>query len=430
MAAMERNQMNYLDTMTKRKMIAQLTHPEELAEHLEGGKRTAYIGFDPTAGSLHVGSLLALMGLRRWQQAGHRAIALIGGGTVMVGDPSGKSNLRQMLDEATIASNTAKIRSQIGAFVDLEDHERGLLVDNAEWLRKLNYLDFLREIGPHFSVNRMLTAECYKQRLEKGLSFLEFNYMLLQSYDFLHLFRHYNCTVQFGGDDQWSNMLGGMELVRRLGTRGLPEQKGDDTTQAFCMTMPLLTTSDGKKMGKTESGAVWLDPDLTTPYQYYQYWRNVEDQVVAHCLFYFTELPPEEIKALTTVEGAQINRAKEVLAYHCTELCHGKSAADSARETAKGLFKEGFANLGAEPSFPLDLATIGDGIGIIDLLLKIKVVSSKSEARRLIEQNGLMVQGRKVTDQQAVVIPEDFDDQGYLLIKRGKKHYYRCIITN
>lgn len=405
--------LGFLDLMRERDQLAQVTHPEELAEHLASAQRTAYIGFDPTAISLHVGHLLAVMGLRRWQQAGHRVIALVGGGTVLVGDPTGKTEMRQMLEAEQIASNVAAIKGQLGKFLDLSDPAKGLMVNNADWLRPLNYLEFLREVGPHFSVNRMLTAECFKQRLEKGLSFLEFNYMLLQSYDFLHLYREHACTVQMGGDDQWSNMLGGMELVRRLASG-----------QAFCFTFPLLATSDGKKMGKTEKGAVWLDSDLTPPYDYFQFWRNIDDAMVRRCLLNFTEMPVDEIDELTREGGSAINVAKERLAFEATKLNHGATAADDCRATARKLFA-GDSGGGNEPEFTLGRTVFGEGMNVVELLCVTKIFDSKGEVRRLIQQNGLALNGEKVTDAGYVVPQSTLDGPDGCLVKKGKKHYYR-----
>ena len=411
--------MGFIETLRERGLIAQITHEDELREHLKEAPRTAYIGFDPTAASLHVGSLLQIMTLRRWQQAGGRVVALVGGGTVMVGDPTGKSELRQMLTPETIAGNMVGIKKQLEHFIDFSSPSRAIMVNNYDWLGKLNYLEFLREIGPHFSVNRMLTAECFKQRLEKGLSFLEFNYMLLQSYDFLHLYRHEQCTLQMGGDDQWSNILAGMELVRRLAGG-----------KAFCLTTPLLTTSDGKKMGKTEKGAVWLDGSLTSPYEYFQYWRNVEDSVVGNSLAYFTELPMTEVNRLAALTGAGINEAKKVLAFEATRLLHGKEAAEQAAAAAQKLFSGGDGAGGNEPEVLLAASEFGDGMGVLDLLVKAKVVPSKAEARRLVEQGGLAINGEKVDDIHGKIVRSDFKDESGCLIKKGKKHYFRLRLSN
>lgn len=411
--------MGFLEVMRERGLIAQITHEEELTEHLASGPRTAYCGFDPSADSLHVGSLLPIMGLRRWQAAGHRVIALVGGGTGLIGDPSGKTEMRQMVDESGLQKNLAGIRAQLERFIDLKDPRRGIMVDNADWLKELKYLPFLRDVGRHFSVNRMLAAECFKQRLEKGLSFLEFNYMLLQSYDFLHLYRTQSCSVQLGGDDQWSNMLSGVDLVRRL-TGG----------KAFCVTMPLLTTTDGRKMGKTEKGAVWLDANKTSPFEYYQYWRNIEDAMVEPCLRYFTDLSVEEIRQLASLRGAAINDTKKKLAWECTRIAHGEVAANEAQESAGRLFgggAPGSAGAGNEPEHFLDRAAL-DGksdIGIVDMLAFSGVVETKAEAKRLIQQGGLSVDGAKVTDLQARIAASELEKSEGCLVRKGKKHYHR-----
>lgn len=410
--------MDFLKTLKERGMLAQVTHPEELEAHLGEAPRTAYIGFDPTATSLHVGSLMPIMALRRWQQAGHRVIAIVGGGTGLVGDPSGKSDMRQMLTREQIRINMQGIKDQLTKFIDLSDPARGIVLDNADWLASLNYLEFLREIGPHFSVNRMLTAECFKQRLEKGLSFLEFNYMLLQSYDFLHLYRTEHCSLQMGGDDQWSNMLGGMELVRRLVPQG----------KAFCLTFPLLTTSDGRKMGKTEKGAVWLDGERTSPYEYFQFWRNVEDAKVKDCLAYFTDLPMEEVARLGALQGAAINEAKVVLAYEATRLLHGEKEAETAREAASQLFSGGGGH-GDAPEVFISREALGEGLDVVDFLVATTIVPSKSEGRRLVSQGGLVINGQKVQDMSYRITEKDFHGAEGCLIRKGKKHYYRSIIS-
>ncbi|MBM4252548.1 MAG: tyrosine--tRNA ligase [Deltaproteobacteria bacterium] len=411
--------MGFIETLRERGLVAQITHEDELREHLQEAPRTAYIGFDPTAASLHVGSLLQIMTLRRWQQAGGRVVVVVGGGTVMVGDPTGKSELRQMLTAETITNNMVGIKKQLAHFIDFSSPARAVMVNNYDWLGPLNYLDFLREIGPHFSVNRMLTAECFKQRLEKGLSFLEFNYMLLQSYDFLHLYRQERCTLQMGGDDQWSNILAGMELVRRLAGG-----------KAFCLTTPLLTTSDGRKMGKTEKGAVWLDGTLTSPYDYFQYWRNVEDSVVGNCLAYFTELPMAEVSRLAALPGAGINEAKKVLAFEATRLLHGKEAAEQAALAAEKLFAGGVAAGGNEPEVLLAASDLGEGLGVLDLLVKTKVVPSKAEARRLVEQGGLAINGEKVDDIHVKIGKSAFKGDAGCLVKKGKKHYFRLRLSD
>lgn len=407
--------MGFLETMKERGLVAQITHEDELAEHLGQSGRSAYIGFDPTAASLHVGHLLQVMTLRRFQQAGHRPIVVVGGGTALVGDPTGKTDMRQMLTVEGIASNLIGIKAQLGKFLDFSSPAKALMVNNYDWLKPLNYMELLREIGPHFSVNRMLTAECFKQRLEKGLSFLEFNYMILQSYDFLHLYRQETCTLQMGGDDQWSNILAGMELVRRL-----------ESAKAFCLTTPLLVTSDGKKMGKTEKGAVWLDPELTSPYEYFQFWRNVEDATVGKCLAYFTELPMVEVQRLAFLPGAQINDAKVVLAFEATKMVHGEAEAAKARETAAQLFTQGTAiGSGNEPEVEMARATLGSGLNVVDFLVAAQVVPSKSEGRRLVSQGGLAIHGEKVEDMGYLVTERDFRGAEGCLVRKGKKHYYR-----
>jgi tyrosyl-tRNA synthetase len=345
-------------------------------------------------------------------------IAIVGGGTALVGDPSGKSDMRQMLTLEQIDENMAGIKKQLACFIDLSDPKKGLILNNADWLKELRYLEFLRDIGPHFSVNRMLTAECFKQRLEKGLSFLEFNYMLLQSYDFLHLYRTQHCTLQMGGDDQWSNMLGGMELIRRLVPGG----------KAFCLTFPLLTTSDGKKMGKTEKGAVWLDKERTSPYEYFQFWRNVEDSKVQDCLAYFTDLPMDEVRRLGALKDAAINEAKVVLAFEATRLLHGETEAQLAREAAAKLFS-GEAGHGNEPEVSIPRATVEVGLEILEFLVATGIAPSKSEARRIVTQGGLVMNGQKVEDINYKVSVQDFKGTEGCLVRKGKKHYYRCRIS-
>ena len=417
--------MGFLEVMRERGLVAQITHEEEIAGHLATGVRTAYCGFDPSADSLHVGSLLPIMAMRRWQAAGHRVVALVGGGTGLIGDPSGKTEMRQMVEEDGLKKNLAGIRVQLERFLDMKDSNRGIIVNNADWLNDLRYLPFLRDIGRHFSVNRMLTADCFKQRLEKGLSFFEFNYMLLQSYDFLHLYRTQACTVQLGGDDQWSNMLSGVDLVRRL-TGG----------KAFCVTLPLLATTDGRKMGKTEKGAVWLDAEKTSPFEYYQYWRNVEDAMVEPCLRYFTDLPVAEIAQLAALKDAAINEAKKRLAWECTRFAHGEAAANEAQESAARLFGAGGSHPGGdtgnEPEHFIDRAQL-DGkadIGIVDLLAAAGVVDTKAEAKRLIQQGGLSVDQVKITDLHARVPSIALEKSEGCLVRKGKKHYHRIKLRN
>ncbi len=407
--------MGFIEVMKERNMLAQVTHEGEFKAHLSEEPRTAYAGFDPTADSLHIGHLIPVLGLRRWQQAGHRVIAVCGGGTAMVGDPTGKSEMRQMMTEETIAENIKHIERQLSRFLILDDPKKGIVVNNASWLRPLQYLPFLREIGPHFSVNRMLTAECFKQRLEKGLSFLEFNYMLFQSYDFYHLYKTYNCTVQLGGDDQWSNILGGMELIRR-------KEQG----QAFCMTLPLLVNSTGKKMGKTESGAVWLDPDKTAPYELFQYFRNVEDSMVEKCLYYFSDLPVATIKELSAVEGQKINDSKIVLAYEATKLIHGEEEAEKAKNMASKLFSKNQdgAKKSDAPEVVINKSDVQPEMTLIDFLLLGKLFASKSEGRRLVQQGGLTVNGEKINEINALADLKSFATASGVQVRKGKKNFF------
>ena len=406
--------MKIYDELTARGLIAQVTDEKEIRELIDNGKATFYIGFDPTADSLHVGHFMALCLMKRLQEAGNRPIALLGGGTGMVGDPSGRSDMRQMMTVETIQHNCDCFKKQMSRFIDFSEG-KALMVNNADWLLDLNYVDFLREIGPHFSVNRMLTAECYKQRMEKGLSFLEFNYMLMQSYDFYELYQRYGCNMQFGGDDQWSNMLGGTELIRR--------KLGKD---AYAMTITLLLNSEGKKMGKTQSGAVWLDPDKTSPFDFYQYWRNIADADVLKCLRMLTFLPIEQIDEMDKWEGSQLNAAKEILAFELTKLVHDEEEAQKAQESARALFGSGTA---AEmPTAKLSEADLKEGnIDILDLLVKSGLVSSRSEGRRAVEQGGVSMDGEKVTDFRATFAGEDFHGEGKVL-KRGKKNFKRVIV--
>ncbi|AQR97755.1 tyrosine--tRNA ligase [Clostridium saccharoperbutylacetonicum] len=396
-----------LDELLERGYIKQFTHEEETRKLLENEKITFYIGFDPTADSLHVGHFIAMMFMAHMQKAGHRPIALIGGGTAMVGDPSGKTDMRKMLTKEDIQHNVDSIKKQMERFIDFTGG-KAILANNADWLLNLNYVDFLREVGVHFSVNRMLSAECFKQRLEKGLSFLEFNYMLMQGYDFYELNQKYNCKMQLGGDDQWSNMIAGVELVRR-------KAQGE----AMAMTCTLLTNSQGQKMGKTVGGALWLDPEKTSPYDFYQYWRNVDDADVEKCLALLTFLPMDEVRRLGTLEGAEINNAKKVLAYEITKLVHGEEEAKKAEEAAVALFAGG-ADMSNVPTVTISKEEIG--LPILDILASTKIVPSKKEARRLIEQGGLSINGEKVIEMTRALEEADFQD-GSALIKRGKKNY-------
>ncbi|ABR36723.1 MULTISPECIES: tyrosine--tRNA ligase [Clostridium] len=403
---------NVLDELLERGYIKQFTHEEETRKLLENEKITFYIGFDPTADSLHVGHFIAMMFMAHMQRAGHRPIALIGGGTAMVGDPSGKTDMRKMLTKEDIQHNVDSIKKQMERFIDFSDG-KAILANNADWLLNLNYVDFLREVGVHFSVNRMLTAECFKQRLEKGLSFLEFNYMLMQGYDFYELNQKYNCKMQLGGDDQWSNMIAGVELVRR-------KAQGE----AMAMTCTLLTNSQGQKMGKTVGGALWLDPAKTSPYDFYQYWRNVDDADVEKCLALLTFLPMDEVRRLGALEGAEINGAKKVLAYEITKLVHGEEEAKKAEEAATALFAGG-ADMSNVPTVTIAKEEIG--LPILDVMASTKIIPSKKEGRRLIEQGGLSINGVKVEGVNRILTEEDFQD-GAVLIKRGKKNYNKIEI--
>ncbi|MDD3337373.1 MAG: tyrosine--tRNA ligase [Lachnospiraceae bacterium] len=407
--------MTAYDELVARGLIAQVTDEEEIKEMINNGKATFYIGFDPTADSLHVGHFMALCLMKRLQMAGNKPIALLGGGTGMIGDPSGRSDMRQMMTVETIDHNIACFKEQMSRFIDFSDG-KALMVNNADWLMNLNYVELLREVGSHFSVNRMLTAECYKQRMEKGLSFLEFNYMIMQSYDFLELFQKYGCNMQFGGDDQWSNMLGGTELIRR--------KLGKD---AYAMTITLLLNSEGKKMGKTQSGAVWLDPNKTSPFDFYQYWRNVADADVLKCIRMLTFLPLEEIDAMDKWEGSELNKAKEVLAFELTKLVHGEAEAVKAQEAAKALFSTGgAANM---PTCELTAADFEDGkIDILNLLVKAELVPTKSEARRAVQQGGVAADNEKIDDIRFEFAKEDLEKQEVVL-RRGKKNFRKIVVN-
>ncbi len=406
--------MTIYDELKARGLLAQLTDEEEIKELINNGKATFYIGFDPTADSLHVGHFMALCLMKRLQMAGNKPIALIGGGTAMIGDPSGRTDMRQMMTKETIAHNVECFKKQMSRFVDFSEG-KALLVNNADWLLDLNYVEVLRDIGPHFSVNRMLTAECYKQRMEKGLSFLEFNYMIMQSYDFLALYQKYGCNMQFGGDDQWSNMLGGTELIRR--------KLGKD---AYAMTITLLLNSEGKKMGKTQKGAVWLDAEKTSPFEFYQYWRNVADADVLKCIKMLTFLPLEEIEKMECWEGSQLNTAKEILAFELTKLVHGEEEATKAQESAKALFAGG-GSLENMPTAELTSEDFTDGkIDLIGVLVKSGLNPSRSEARRAIEQGGVTVNDEKITDIKKEFTAEDFGEG--MIVRRGKKNYKKVVV--
>ncbi len=406
--------MTTYDELVARGLIAQVTNEEEIKKMVNEGKAVFYIGFDPTADSLHVGHFMALCLMKRLQMAGNKPIALIGGGTAMIGDPSGKTDMRSMMTKETIDHNVECFKKQMSRFIDFSDG-KALLVNNADWILDMNYMEVLREIGPHFSVNRMLAAECYKQRMERGLTFLEFNYMILQSYDFYALFQKYGCNMQFGGDDQWSNMLGGTELIRR--------KLGKD---AHAMTINLLLNSEGKKMGKTVSGAVWLDPNKTSPFDFYQYWRNVADADVLKCLRMLTFLPLEQIDEMDQWEGSQLNQAKEILAYELTKLVHGEEEAKKAQEGARALFASGSA--AQMPEVALSEDDFEDGqIGILKLLVKAGLASSNGEARRNVEQGGVSVDGEKVSDVKTVIAKADIPEEG-IVLKRGKKKFMRIVV--
>ena len=409
--------MTLYDELVARGLIAQVTDEAEIKDLINNGKATFYIGFDPTADSLHVGHFMALCLMKRLQMAGNKPIALIGGGTAMIGDPSGRTDMRQMMTPETIQHNCDCFKKQMSRFIDFSDG-KALMVNNADWLMDLNYIDVLREVGAHFSVNRMLTAECYKQRMEKGLSFLEFNYMIMQSYDFYELYQKYGCNMQFGGNDQWSNMLGGTELIRR--------KLGPDA-DAYAMTITLLLNSEGKKMGKTQSGAVWLDPNKTSPFDFFQYWRNVSDADVLKCIRMLTFLPLEEIDAMESWEGAQLNQAKEILAFELTKLVHGEEEANKAKEASHALFAGG-GDSAHMPTLELTAADFADGdLDILALLVKAELAPSRSDARRAVQQGGVSVADEKITDIQTTYNADSFGADG-LMVKRGKKKFVKIIV--
>ena len=406
--------MTIYDELVARGLIAQVTDEKEIKELINNGKATFYIGFDPTADSLHVGHFMALCLMKRLQMAGNKPIVLIGGGTAQIGDPSGRTDMRQMMTTETINHNVECFKKQMSRFIDFGEG-KAIMVNNADWLMDLNYVDVLREVGAHFSVNRMLTAECYKQRMEKGLSFLEFNYMIMQSYDFYTLFQKYGCNMEFGGDDQWSNMLGGTELIRR--------KLGKD---AYAMTINLLLNSEGKKMGKTQSGAVWLDPNKTTPFEFFQYWRNVSDADVLKCIRMLTFLPLEEIDKMESWEGAQLNEAKEILAFELTKLVHGEEEAAKAKEASHALFAGG-ANNANMPTVTVTAEDFPDGeLDIISVLVKAGLCDSRGDGRRNIQQGGVSVADEKVTDISTKYTLNDFKDEG-LIIRRGKKKFAKVV---
>lgn len=406
--------MTIYEELKARGLIAQVTNEEEISKMVNQGKAIFYIGFDPTADSLHVGHFMALCLMKRLQEAGNKPIALLGGGTGMIGDPSGRSDMRQMMTVEMIQHNCDCFKKQMSRFIDFSEG-KAIMVNNADWLTELNYIEMLREVGPHFSVNRMLSAECYKQRMEKGLSFLEFNYMIMQSYDFYELFNRYGCNMQFGGDDQWSNMLGGTELIRR--------KLGKD---AHAMTITLLLNSEGKKMGKTQSGAVWLDPEKTSPFDFFQYWRNVADGDVLKCLRMLTFLPIEQINEMDSWEGSQLNQAKEILAYELTKLVHGEEEAEKSLKSAKELFASG--NAADMPLYEMEEADFTDGSAdILTIVQKSGLAPTRSEARRNVEQGGVTVEGEAVTDVKTLFSKEQLSGEG-IVVKRGKKKFVRVVV--
>lgn len=403
--------MSVFDTLKERGYLAQVTHKEELKKALETEQVTFYMGFDPTADSLHVGHFLALMAMSHMQKAGHRPICLVGGGTGTVGDPSGRTDMRKMLTDEDIEHNCNCFKKQMERFIDFSDG-KALMINNGDWLRKLNYIELLRDVGPHFSVNRMLTAECYKQRLERGLTFLEFNYMIMQAYDFMELNRRYGCVLELGGDDQWSNIIAGVELIRRK-----------EAKPSYGMTFNLLTNSEGKKMGKTAKGALWLDPEKTSPYDFYQYWRNVADSDVEKCLALLTFLPMDEVRRLGSYKDQKINEAKQVLAYEVTKLVHGEEEAKKAQEAAQALFS-GKGNMDNAPTITITEADFGKKL--LDILVDNKVFESKGAGRRLIAQNGVSIGDDKWTDVEKVLTAEDLAN-GDMIVRKGKKKFYRLI---
>ena len=407
--------MGIYEELQARGLLAQLTDADEIRDLINSGKAVFYIGFDPTADSLHVGHFMALCLMKRLQEAGNKPIALIGGGTGMIGDPSGRTDMRSMMTKETIEHNCECFKKQMSRFIDFSEG-KALMVNNAEWLLDLNYIEFIRDIGPCFSVNNMLRAECYKQRMEKGLSFLEFNYMIMQSYDFLELYKRYGCNMQFGGDDQWSNMLGGTDLIRR--------KLGKD---AYAMTITLLLNSEGNKMGKTQKGAVWLDPNKTTPFEFYQYWRNVSDADVLKCLRMLTFLPLEQIDEMDKWEGSQLNQAKEILAYELTNLVHGKEEADKAQEAAKALFAGGGSSENMPTATLTDDRFMDGSIDILGILVSSGLAASRSEARRAVEQGGVSVKGEKVTDIKASYTKEMIAAQEFI-VKKGKKSFRKIVV--
>ena len=406
--------MNVIDILKERGFIEQLTHENEIKEILENEKITFYIGFDPTADSLHVGHFLTIMAMAHMQRAGHRPIALMGGGTGMIGDPTGKTDMRKMMTTEIIDHNVECFKKQMSHFLDFSDN-KAIIVNNADWIRNINYIDFLREIGVNFSVNRMLTAECFKTRMEKGLSFLEFNYMIMQANDFLELNKKYNCIMQLGGNDQWSNIIAGVDLIRRK-----------ENKPAFGMTFKLLTNSEGKKMGKTEKGAIWLDPNKTSPYEFYQYWRNIDDKDVPKCLSLLTFLPMEEINELNKLKGSEINKAKKILAFELTKIVHNEDEAIKAQQAAESLFN-GAIQGGSIPTTVFPISKFENGIDIMTLLVEINILKSKSEAKRTIQQGGVKLNNIKINTPDKIITINDFDNKE-ILIQKGKKVFHKIII--
>lgn len=408
--------MSVFDVLKERGLIAQTTHEEEIRELLEKEKITFYIGFDPTADSLHIGHFMQLIVMKHMQNAGHTPIVLLGGGTTMVGDPTGKADMRPMISQETIQYNADRFKEQMSRFIEFGDNPgQAKMVNNADWLLKLNYVDFLREVGVHFSVNRMLTAECFKTRMEKGLSFLEFNYMLMQGYDFYKLNKDFGCVMEFGGDDQWSNIIGGIELIRKKAGKS-----------AYGMTFTLLTNSEGKKMGKTEKGALWLDAEKVSPYEFYQYWRNVDDRDVIRMLKLITFIPMDEIREYEKLEGQELNKVKERLAFEVTKMVHGEVEAKKAQEAAKSVFGNGISNENM-PTFEISENDINEGINVIDLITLAGLVPSKGEGRRVVQQGGLSIDGEKVNDISVIMTKEQFKD-GSIVIKKGKKVFLKIVL--
>lgn len=406
---------NIFDVLKERDIIAQVTHENEIRELLGKEKVTFYIGFDPTADSLHLGHFVQIMVMAHMQRAGHRPIAIVGGGTAMVGDPTGKTSMRKMLTQEDIRKNMEGIKAQLSKFIDFSD-DKALMLNNGDWLLELRYIDFLKGIGVHFSVNRMLAAECFKQRLERGLNFIEFNYMLMQSYDFLKLYQEYGCRLELGGDDQWSNIIGGVELIRRV-----------EGAEAYGMTFQLLTTSTGQKMGKTEKGALFLDPEKTSPYEFYQYLRNVDDADVVKCLKLLTFVPMDEIRRIEKLDGAEINEGKKLLAFEVTKMVHGEEEAIKAKEAAEALFSKGGSTEGM-PSTSVDYELVEKGLNILDALSLTGLASSKGEGRRLIQQGGVSVSNDRISTIEHTIVPDDFTDNE-LIIRRGKKVYHKLILN-